>query len=93
MEKMIQKYAGKMQFKSVVASKHDFYYCLEAYELLNKKTELKDSWCITPAYTPGEEFTLELFQNILEMNQKSGSFFKVIGQQHKWVYGADRKQV
>jgi len=92
-EKALRNYSGKIQIKSVIASDHDFYYCQEAYEQLSKEVMIKDSWCLTPAYTPGEEFTTNFFSKILVLNQQAGGKFKVIGQQHKWVYGADKKQV
>jgi len=93
LEKTLTVYSGKVQIKSVIASDHDFYYCQEAYEEVSKSVEIKDPWCLTPAYTPGEEFTMNFFSKILVLNQQAGGKFKVIGQQHKWVYGADKKQV
>ena len=92
-EKALVDYHGKIQIKSVIASDHDFYYTQEAFEEISKNIEIKDPWCLTPAYTPGEEFTTNFFSKVLVLNQQVGGKFKVIGQQHKWVYGADKKQV
>ena len=50
-------------------------------------------WVLTPCYETEEEFPMERFSFVQNVNIENGSIFRVIGQQHKWIYGADRKQV
>jgi 7-carboxy-7-deazaguanine synthase len=80
----------KFQLKSVVASTEDFDYVCERYEkllsLYGEEVMSKVSWCITPAQTP-PKFNMDNFELVLRMNENIGGKFRVIGQQHKWVYG------
>ncbi len=92
--KMATQYAGKFQVKSVIESKEDFDFILDFYnQVLSLSEDMNFSWCLTPAYNLQEEFPLERFQNVIEWNEKAGGFFRVIGQQHKWLFGPDRKDV
>jgi 7-carboxy-7-deazaguanine synthase len=36
---------------------------------------------------------MDRFVNIMMWNESHGGHFRVIGQQHKWVYGPDKKEV
>jgi 7-carboxy-7-deazaguanine synthase len=92
--KMATQYAGRFQIKSVIESKEDFDFILGFYNQVLSQVESMDfNWCLTPAYNLGEEFPLERFQNVIDWNEQAGGFFRVIGQQHKWLFGPDRKDV
>jgi 7-carboxy-7-deazaguanine synthase len=94
LEDLIQQYPGRYQIKSVIENQHDFSTTLEAYQSLVSKLELQSlPWILTPAYNPGEEFPMERFQEIIEWNYQAQALFRVIGQQHKWIYGPDKKSV
>jgi 7-carboxy-7-deazaguanine synthase len=91
---LAKNYAGKFQIKAVVADKIDFDYAMNAYQWLKKELgEIDFPWCLTPVYNPGESLARENFVEILHHNESLGSPFRVIGQQHKWVFGPDAKQV
>ena len=92
--RMNQEYAGKFQVKAVIQDKVDFEYTLKAMELVKSKSEkLNFSWVLTPSYNTEEEFPMLRFINIQQWNEENGGFFRVIGQQHKWIFGPDQKQV
>ncbi|MFZ4715700.1 MAG: 4Fe-4S cluster-binding domain-containing protein [Bacteriovoracaceae bacterium] len=91
--KMSDQYPGKFQIKSVIADELDFHATVNAYEWVRTKTKSSFDWCLTPAFETQEAFPQARFQSIMEMNLQYGSHFRVIGQQHKWVYGAEKKQV
>jgi 7-carboxy-7-deazaguanine synthase len=89
-ELMAKQYAGRFQVKSVVESEEDFAALLEAHQSL----ELVDfPWVITPAFNRGEDFPQERFLKVFQLNLEHGGPFRVIGQQHKWIYGADQLKV
>ena len=94
LKEMAQNYSGKFQIKAVVEDAQDFKACLEAYQQL-KCTALIDGfeWCLTPAYSPHEIFNPERSIEIMSLNYKHGCPFRVIGQQHKWIYGPHQRQV
>lgn len=89
LEKMQSQYAGKFQIKSVVANEEDFREALRARESF----DVDLPWVLTPSFEPGEEFPQERFVSILQWNELAGGYFRVIGQQHKWIFGPDKKQV
>lgn len=93
--KMAHQYPNKFQIKSVIADEKDFFAAKNAYFWVLEKAQktLPFHWCLTPAYETQEDFPQNRFQSIMEMNLNFGSHFRVIGQQHKWVYGAEKKQV
>lgn len=89
-EKLIEQYRGRYQIKSVIASKKDFDYVLGFYEKIAAKAP--QNWVLTPASTPGEAaFSPELYQEIYRWNYDAGAPFRVIGQQHKWIFGFEKK--
>jgi 7-carboxy-7-deazaguanine synthase len=90
LKELFVHYPGRFQIKAVVSDERDFAALLETYNAMGEQA-LLGSWVITPAYNLGEEFPLERFQSIIEWNYSSGGLFRVIGQQHKWLYGPDRK--
>lgn len=92
--KMISQYPGKFQVKAVIADKADFGAAHEAYMMLAQEFKsLPFPWVLTPCFNNNEEFPLERFTQVLGWNEESGGFFRVIGQQHKWIFGPDQKQV
>lgn len=91
--KFIQDYGHKAQIKAVVADKKDFEATFDAFHFVKKNSNAVVPWCLTPCYEPGEKFPMARFQSIVQMNERFGLPFRVIGQQHKWVYGSDAKQV
>ncbi|MBL7664455.1 MAG: 7-carboxy-7-deazaguanine synthase QueE [Bacteriovoracaceae bacterium] len=91
--KLAQKFPGKFQLKAVIADQADFHATVRAYEAVAEKVSMDFPWCLTPCYEPNEPLPLERFQQVVEMNQTQGAYFRVIGQQHKWLFGPDKKQV
>ena len=92
--KMINQYSGKFQVKAVIADIEDFNATLEAYKTLGAEgRSLNFPWVLTPCYNTLEEFPLKRFTDVLKWNEETGGFFRVIGQQHKWIFGPDQKQV
>lgn len=93
-EKMAKQYVGRFQVKAVIETRADFEQTLEAYQELHAKNDLVAfSWVLTPSYNLNEAFPLERFKKVIEWNQEAAAPFKVIGQQHKWIFGPDQKQV
>ena len=94
-EKMLTQYEDKAQIKAVVADKKDFDFVFEIYQNLLAKLDhqVTTPWVLTPCYETGEEFPQERFIEIMDLNQSAGSPFRVIGQQHKWVFGPNKKNV
>ena len=94
LKEMAQNYLGKFQIKAVVEDTRDFKACLGAYQEL-ERTGLAHGfeWCLTPAYSPHETFNPKRFIEIMSLNYEHGCPFRVIGQQHKWVYGPHQRQV
>jgi 7-carboxy-7-deazaguanine synthase len=88
---MAMNYSNKFQIKAVIESPEDFNATLAA-----KKEVFGEGfvpWILTPAYNLGEEFPKMRFQEIVDLNELSGGHFRVIGQQHKWLHGPDKKQI
>ncbi len=94
-QKMYEQFNNKFQIKAVIENSHDFDFVLNTYmDLKNKVENISDNpWCLTPSYNLNEAFPQERFSQVFDWNMKSGAFFRVIGQQHKWIYGPDRKQI
>ena len=93
-EKMELQYKGRFQIKSVVESEKDFESCQSARKDLKARIgSLSFPWVLTPSYNVEEPFPEERFQNILSWNLVSGAWFRVIGQQHKWIFGPSTKNV
>jgi 7-carboxy-7-deazaguanine synthase len=91
--KMAQQYPGKFQVKSVIADRTDFAAAFEAFQKVREKVATDFPWCLTPSYETHESFPQKRFQDVINMNEEFGGAFRVIGQQHKWIHGADQKQV
>lgn len=91
---MIAQYPKRFQFKSVVQDQKDFAAVSEARaELLAAGLDLDFPWCLTPAYNLEEAFPMSRFVEVINWNEMSGAPFRVIGQQHKWIFGPDQKFV
>lgn len=92
--KMIAQYPGKFQVKSVIADYRDFTATLEAFKTLEAEGHgMPFPWVLTPCYNTEEEFPMERFVSVMKWNEEKGGLFRVIGQQHKWIFGPDKKQV
>lgn len=92
--KMAREFNGKFQVKSVVQDEKDFAYAFEAREMVLKNLGVVDfPWCLTPAFNTGEAFPKERFIFINQLNEEHGGVFRVIGQQHKFIYGSSEKNV
>jgi 7-carboxy-7-deazaguanine synthase len=93
--KLAKQYQNKFQIKSVVADERDFDAAYAAYNFVAERVtrETQIPWVITPCYDLGEDFPKERFSEIISLNEKVGGLFRVIGQQHKWIHGPDKKQI
>jgi 7-carboxy-7-deazaguanine synthase len=89
----LNDYAHKAQIKAVVADKRDFEAAFDAFHFIRQSGGSSSPWCLTPCYEPGEAFPMNRFQHIIQLNEAFGLPFRVIGQQHKWVYGASARMV
>ena len=91
--KFIQEYGHKGQVKAVVADKKDFEATFDAFHFAKNAQAQQIPWCLTPCYEPGEAFPMNRFQQVVQLNESFGLPFRVIGQQHKWVYGPEARLV
>jgi len=91
--KFVSEYGVKSQVKAVISDKKDFESAFDAYYFLKMNGAEIPSWCLTPCYEPGETFPMARFQQVVQLNESFGMPFRVIGQQHKWVYGAEARMV
>lgn len=91
--KFLLEYGHKAQVKAVVADKKDFETVFDAFYFSKNNNASVANWCLTPCYEPGEPFPMNRFQQIVQLNESFGMPFRVIGQQHKWVYGAEARLV
>ena len=94
LKKVIESFSHALQIKAVVADKSDFDFISE----VKKEVEHVEGadlvqWVLTPVFNYGEDFPKERVAEIIKWNQFHGGFFRVIGQQHKWVYGPDKKYI
>jgi 7-carboxy-7-deazaguanine synthase len=94
-EKLLKQYNKKSQIKAVIADKKDFEFVYDIYKTMLEKFDYKmeTPWVLTPCYEPGEEFPKDRFVEIINLNQSFGSPFRVIGQQHKWIHGPNKRNV
>jgi len=89
----IKSFSEKSQIKAVVADKKDFEAVYDVFHFIRAEGAPSLPWCLTPCYNPDEPFPMNRFQHIVQLNEKFGLPFRVIGQQHKWVYGAETRFV
>lgn len=94
-QKLSKQYQGKAQVKSVISDKKDFEFIFDLYQRILSELDYNNSipWVLTPCYEPGEEFPKDRFLQVIELNENFGAPFRVIGQQHKWIHGPDKKDV
>ena len=93
--KMAKNYGHKMQLKAVISDRVDFEANLKVYQEAVKETEgsIIFPWVLTPCYYPTEAFPMQRFQDVIAWNEEIGGIFRVIGQQHKWIFGPNEKLV
>ncbi len=91
--RMMEQYPGKFQFKAVISDELDFQATLNAYHELATALPMDFPFVLTPCYNTNESFPMKRFENVIEWNEAEGGHFRVIGQQHKWIFGPDQKQV
>ncbi|HXH31022.1 MAG TPA: 7-carboxy-7-deazaguanine synthase QueE [Bacteriovoracaceae bacterium] len=89
----LRDYGTKAQVKAVVSDKKDFEATFDAFHFIRSEAAPVVPWVLTPCFEPGEEFPMNRFQQVVQLNESFGLPFRVIGQQHKWVYGPDAKSV
>ena len=89
----IQDYGFKAQIKAVIADKKDFESTYDVFKFVQGSHKIPVPWCLTPCFEPGEAFPMNRFQQVVQLNESFGLPFRVIGQQHKWVYGSEAKLV
>lgn len=96
-QKFMRDFSHKSQIKAVVENKKDFDYLMEWRKSLQQTMDptflSQVQFVITPAYNETEPFPQNRFQSILEWNETNGCLFRVIGQQHKWIFGTSRLDV
>jgi 7-carboxy-7-deazaguanine synthase len=93
LETLAEQYKNKFQIKSVIADRKDFENTMNAYYSLQEKYSDYLPWFLTPSYEPNEEFPRQRFMDVINWNEELGGPFRVVGQQHKWIHGADKRQV
>lgn len=94
LKRLVEHYPHRFQVKSVVQNQEDFLQAYKAWTWLTEQLpEGEIPWCLTPAYNLGETFPKERFESVMRWNVEHGAPFRVVGQQHKWLYGPDRKKV
>jgi len=89
----LRDYPTKSQIKAVVADKKDFEAIFDAFHFAKNSNAPQVPWCLTPCYEPNEPFAMNRFQQVIQLNESFGLHFRVIGQQHKWVYGPAERLV
>lgn len=95
LKNLCEQYGSKAQIKAVIADKKDFEKTYDVFKsiMLDSDKEIHIPWVLTPCYEPDEEFPTQRFSEIIRMNEDFGAPFRVIGQQHKWVHGPNKKDV
>lgn len=92
--RFVSEFGHKGQIKAVIADNADFGAAFEARGQVEEKIgEHPIPWVLTPCYNPGEKMPLQRFRAVTKMNEDWGAPFRVIGQQHKWMYGSEEKNV
>ncbi len=92
--KMVQNYSEKAQIKAVIFDRADFDAILNIRQMmLSEFPQSKMPWVLTPCYNTEEIFPMDRFVDVINWNEEASGLFRVIGQQHKWIHGPDKKQV
>lgn len=91
-KKILALHEKKIQVKAVIETEEDFKEIFK-----ERTTSLKGFnhcyWVLTPAYNVNESLQVERFKNVLQWNEQNGALFRVIGQQHKFIFGPNEKEV
>lgn len=92
--KMHEMYAGKIQIKAVVSDLKDFEYVQEAFTKIQDKLGWHAvPWVMTPSFETEADKPYERMKLIQKLNEDNGTIFRVVAQQHKFIYGASRLDV
>lgn len=89
-KKTIRDFTNQLQIKTVVSSQEDFFQVLN---LLKECDSSFGNWVITPEWKEGEEINKRLVRDIIELNYQNGSHFKIICQQHKFIFDSTNRYV
>lgn len=92
LQALLQNYPHKLQIKSVIMDERDFQWALQNWQALRPWPPTV-AWVLTPAFNLGEALPTERIKQIYDWNYQAGGIFKVIIQQHKVVFGANRDDV
>lgn len=88
---LADKYAHKSQLKCVIAHHKDFS---NVYQLYVDHPHLKNlQWVLTPCFEPHTAFPSSLIQDIICWTFEVAAPFRIILQQHKVIYGPNRREV
>lgn len=92
LEKLVLTYPEKYQIKSVISNEDDFKAVQKAYGQLREYIKRDIIWVLTPCFetgeTPPRDKVDRLFQKVI-----SSPHFRVIAQQHKFIYGSKRLDI
>ena len=91
LENFVKKYSSKSQIKSIISDEADYQFTKKQKVALEQASLTLPQWCLTPCYEPKEKFPQKRFQEIIEQNMQDGAPFRVVCQQHKFVYGPNDK--
>lgn len=96
LHQLLKSYGHKAQIKAVIADRRDFERTFLVYSEL-KTAGLVDQdntpWVLTPCFEPGQEAPRDLIKQIYDWNWEAGGVFRVVTQQHKWIYGSSERLV
>jgi 7-carboxy-7-deazaguanine synthase len=88
------KYGEKLQIKAVINDEADFQYVQKiADEFWEEGVVHQVPWVMTPVQNVDENLPVNRYELIQKLNEIQGTRFRVIGQQHKWIYGPGRMDV
>ena len=90
LEKMFKLYSDKFQIKAVIESREDFDY---VHNIRNEMNNASAPWIMTPAYNLNEKFPEKRFLEVISWNEEIGGLFRVVGQQHKFLHGPNKKNI
>jgi 7-carboxy-7-deazaguanine synthase len=89
---LLEEYEYKTQIKCVIQDEKDFNYAYGFYKVCCGD-EFATNWVMTPAASEVSPLSMKMFERVLELNQREGAKFRVIGQQHKWIFGSGRLDI
>jgi len=94
-KQMASQYIDRFQVKSVIENNLDFDYVVKAKNTLEQKIgKINFPWVLTPSFNTGEDFPKERVLEIIKRNENlKENAFRVIVQQHKWLYGSIKRHI